>query len=171
MSKTPKSDLTAETLRHLFFYDARTGVFTWKNSARPSRNGTIAGSLKGTGYRTLKINQKEYQEGRCAWLYVHGEWPAKWIDHIDGCKTNNAIENLREASTSENAQNLCRTRPSRSGLLGVSWVTAVGKWRASIKKDDKLIFLGDRKTPEEAHQLYLDAKARLHTFCPVPRVV
>lgn len=42
---------------------------------------------------------------RLAWLYVHGEWPQREIDHKDNVRHHNWIGNLRDVSHSVNMQN------------------------------------------------------------------
>lgn len=47
-----------------------------------------------------------------------------------------------------------RMRPPRSGYKGVSWNTAVGKWKVSIRVGDKRPFLGYFTDPVEAARAY-----------------
>ena len=54
----------------------------------------------------------------------------KCVDHIDICKTNNHVSNLRYATTSENAQNASIKSNNTSGVVGVSLCN--NKWRAQI---------------------------------------
>jgi len=42
---------------------------------------------------------------RIAWLLYYGDWPTKTIDHINGVRDDNRIENLQEVSHKENQQN------------------------------------------------------------------
>ncbi len=45
----------------------------------------------------------------------------KFVDHIDNCKTNNNIENLRWATCSENGQNKNMRKNNTSGMKGALW--------------------------------------------------
>jgi hypothetical protein len=132
--------------------------------------GDIAGSIsKTTGYRQIQINKKCYKEHRLAWLYVHGTLPTNHIDHINGNKHDNRIDNLREATHSENHQNRCTQHNNTSGFTGVVWHKRENKWQSRISIDGVRVQLGYFNTPYEAHLAYLKAKAELHTFNPTPR--
>ena len=58
---------------------------------------------------------------RAIFAVCHGRWPTETIDHINGCKTDNHIENLREASQSDNKLNqLLPWKPNKdTGLPGI----------------------------------------------------
>ena len=81
------------------------------------------------------------------------------IDHIDGNPSNNAIANLRLATSSQQKQNKRVQSNNRSGLKGAFYHACRKgkKWRSQIKVGDKLIFLGYFHTPEEAHAAYCEA--------------
>ena len=146
--------LTAERVRDVLTYDPATGVFRWRVAASGRvQIGMIAGRTKIDGYRGIKIDGKEYQAHRLAWLYVHGFWPACHIDHINGIRNDNRLSNLRDVSRSENAQNQYR-------VLGVCLTRR--KFQAQIKIDGKSRYLGRFETAELAHQAYIKAKRRLH---------
>lgn len=160
--------LTAERLRELLSYDPATGEFL--RLATP-RNASKAGDVAGCvvdGYRRISVDGRQYQGHRLAWLHAHGRWPADQIDHVNGIRDDNRLCNLREATNAENLQNLTARSNSRSGLLGVSWHARAGKWMGQITHNRKLHYLGLFATAEEAHVAYLEAKAKLHTFQPVP---
>jgi len=53
------------------------------------------------GYIIIKINRKDYQAHRLAWLYEYGNFPKQTIDHINRIKTDNRICNLRDVSQSK----------------------------------------------------------------------
>jgi hypothetical protein len=74
----------------------------------------------------------------------------KQIDHINGNKLDNRIENLRWCSNSTNAKN----KPSTKGY---SWVKSRQKWRAAIKIDGRTKFLGSFDTETEARAAYIAA--------------
>lgn len=86
----------------------------------------------------------------------------EFTDHIDGNPLNNRRENLRIATSAENQHNRSKPRNNKSGYKGVTWQSAVGKWRAQIKVNGKAIYLGLFTTPEAAHEAYCIAARELH---------
>ena len=58
---------------------------------------------------------------RVIWAHRYGRLPTGQLDHINGIKTDNRIENLREVTDSENKQNmLYRWKPNKdTGVPGV----------------------------------------------------
>jgi len=163
-------DLTAEQLQSAYSYDPSTGVFTRRDKAgRVGKDG-----LPGTvfdGYRRLSVNGRYYKAHRLAWLYVHGCWPTRPLDHINGNKDDNRIANLREVSVLINNENLRNAKQSSAvGLLGVSR-TSSGKYSATIRTHlaghQVQLYLGAYDSPEVAHSVYLDAKRKLHSGCSI----
>jgi hypothetical protein len=160
--------LTQKQVQEMFDYAADTGVFTWR--IRPSKAvkaGDIAGCTeKRIGYITIGIAKRIYKAHRLAWLYTHGEWPKGLIDHINGNKADNRIANLRDVFADGNSQNVREpNRRNKSGFMGVIWYQ--NKWRASLSVKGKSKWLGDYSTPEEAHQIYLEAKRKYHAACTI----
>ncbi len=98
---------------------------------------------------------------RLAWLHFYGRMPKGCVDHIDGDPANNRIDNLREATVAQNLANARRPAHNTSGYKGVSWNAKNKCWVAAIMVAQKRIHLGCAKTPEAAHQMYMDA-ARKH---------
>jgi hypothetical protein len=167
MADPDRKPLTAERLRELLHYDPETGVFTRIARVRGTRPGAVAGSMTSKGYRQVRIDGRQYQAHRLAWLYMTGEWPADQIDHRDGDPANNRFDNLRAATHAENQQNRAPPKNSTSGLIGASWQQRSRRWVAQIDAGGRQVYLGLFDTPEEAHAAYLSAKARLHAFQPV----
>lgn len=97
---------------------------------RIDRDRDVKGSRAGKGYMKIEvcINRVVIAIGyhRVVWLLCHGRWPTQ-IDHIDGNRRNNRVENLREVSGSENLAN--RVFPWRphavTGLPGVRTLNGV----------------------------------------------
>lgn len=161
--------LTQSRLKELLHYCPDTGVFTWQRARQGVRVGCVAGGIGGEGYRSIRVDGRNYLAHRLAWLYVYGEWPKDQIDHINGVKDDNRIANLREATNAENNQNLAMRSSNKSGFVGVHWHSRDRKWHANIRINMKRKFLGRFNTPESAHAAYLAAKAELHTFNPTVR--
>jgi hypothetical protein len=159
-----KTDLTAQRLRELLNYDPETGVFTWRVKIPRSKvnAGAVAGCLQ-TGYAKIKIDGFVWLGHRLAWLYVTGKNAPPQIDHIDGNRSNNRMENLRPSTSSENQQNLREARSnSKSGVLGV--IPYRSGFRACIKHKGKTKYLGDFATKDEASAAYLSEKRIAHPF-------
>lgn len=160
--------ITQARLKALFTYDPESGLFTRLSHAGGQPAGLIAGSSNYQGYRHLKVDGRRYLEHQMAWLYMTGSL-VLGLDHIDGNRANNRFANLRLASHAENQQNRAAKSNNSSGLMGVNWHAASGKFQARIMIDHKSHHLGYFSNPADAHQAYLAAKKQLHRFQPVPR--
>lgn len=158
------SELTQSRLKQLLHYNPASGVFT--RLTRPAQCvqiGDIAGCQTTYGYLVFRCNGKLYFAHRLAFLYMTGKFPLGDTDHIDCVKSNNQWSNLREATRSQNNQNVkILRRNNTSGYRGVSWNKALKKWQARICLHGKEKFLGLYTSPEEAHQAYLTAKMSLY---------
>ena len=159
--------LTAERLRELLDYDPETGIFTnrsWRGGT--ARAGERAGRIsKQTGYLVVDVDGRRWQGHQLAWLFVYGEL-VKGLDHKDGVKSNNSINNLRPANKIQNGQNRWRANSNnQSGFLGVSWDPRKKSWAARITVGSRYRYLGNFPTPEEASVAYMNAKM-LHYFIP-----
>jgi len=117
---------------------------------------------KSNGYRELRINYKLYKYHRVVYFIHNQEWDIhnsstdNMIDHIDRDRLNNNIENLRVVTHS---QNMCNT-----DAKGYTFHKATGKYMAEICVDGKKKNLGYFVTENDAHQAYLLAKEKYHTF-------
>lgn len=103
----------------------------WKVRRGYSAAGTLAtGMLQG--YYTVTLNKKRLLVHRVLYKMRTGEEP-DFIDHIDGDKTNNAQENLRPATISQNGQNRSIQKNSTSGHKNVSKCPRSGKWSVRVR--------------------------------------
>lgn len=86
------------------------------------------------------------------------------IDHLDGDKSNNNIDNLRYCSQRENLNNL--KSKSKTGHTGVflNPKNYNKRFRSRIKVNGKMKDLGSYHTAKEAHQAYLNEKNKLNTI-------
>lgn len=161
--------ISVEQLRELLRYDPQSGKMFWrprdkslfrdgKMTAEHSRsiwNARYAGTEAftaddGKGYLVGGIFGRTHLAHRVIWALVHGEWPTNQIDHINGNRADNRIENLRAATAQENAQNTKLPADNTSGVIGVSWRKRDSKWHASIKANGQAIFLGYFECFEDA---------------------
>mgnify|MGYP003145362455 CR=1 FL=1 len=173
--------LTSGTLRDLLHYDQDTGVFTWRErpvsmfrdgrrlraASECSRwnsrySGSVAGTLKDTGYVEIGILGKLYPAHRLAWLMTYGRFPQKKIDHVNGERADNRIANLREADDFQNAANSRKRKDNTSGFKGVSFRKDLEKWQARIGVGGRRISLGLYDQPEAAHAAYIAAAKKHH---------
>ena len=149
--KTIKPLPSQEELHKLFEY--KEGNLYWKiKTNRSMKIGSKAGTLSSKGYIVVRFDNVDYKMHRIIWVYHYNAIPNNLqIDHIDGNKANNIIENLRLATHSQNKANNKRAqRNSKSNILGVSWCKITNKWKAQIKKNNKSINLGCFVNQEDA---------------------
>lgn len=145
--------------------DSRTGNCTWVNATKhhPGLDGEAAGSPRtsrsGKKYWIIKINSIPYKRAYLVFTVVNGKWPDNIIDHIDGDSLNDKPENLRDATTLQNAWNH-KTRSKKSPLpMGVRY--QFGKFHARIACEKKQIYLGAFSTAEEASSAYVEKRKEL----------
>ena len=154
-------DLTVDLLNHLFKYDKETGELRWDVKKAGVTYGAIAGCSNGRGYLVARVNGNLYYVHRLIFLMHKGYLP-KIIDHINGDKLDNRIENLRSATVGQNQHNRKTNTNNTSGYKGVCWDKAMKKWRARIKLEDKSIHLGYFTNAEEADKVVRAAREELH---------
>jgi hypothetical protein len=156
--------LTAAQARWLFAYEPTTGQLTWRNPPHPRlRAGDEAGYSHKKGYRRVSVQGRSYLVHRIVWLYVYGQWPSATIDHINGLRADNRLQNLRDVLHATNCENLREARQGKELPLGVT--PHHGKFQARIRVKGRLQNLGHFPTPEEAHEVFVAAKRRLHEGC------
>jgi hypothetical protein len=145
---------------NLFTY--KNGILHYKMNVAFMKVGDKAGTLRSDGYIGIYIQKKYHWAHRIIWTIFNGEIPEElFIDHIDGNRSNNLIENLRLCTTQENAYNRGKQSNNKSGYKGVSFHKQKQKWVAQIKLEGKNKFLGFFVNPEDAYEAYC-AKAVEH---------
>jgi len=160
--------ITPATVHDIFSY--ADGLLKWKHSLTGSRRvaGMVAGSINNDGYVIVEVAGKSVAAHRIVWLMHNGHWPTGEIDHINGIRHDNRIENLRDVHRKTNAENRrSASKTSKTKLLGVEYLPKIDKYRARIRVDGALIRLGTFNTPDDAHAAYIEAKRRLHAGCSI----
>lgn len=151
-----KTELTAARVRDLFEYDSHKGVLINKIGRAKALPGRPVGHRMHTGYLLVSIDRKQYLVHRVIWLWVNGTMPKEQIDHINLDRADNRIENLREATWSQNMANRRAHKDNQSGMKGAYFSTQSKKWVARIYHG-RNYHLGSYDTPEQAHSAYCDA--------------
>jgi hypothetical protein len=129
---------------------------------RAGEVGQIAGCLhKGKGYIHVKIKAKSFKAHRLVFLYHHGYLP-EIVDHIDGNKRNNKIENLRAATKEENCRNQKIRSTNKSGYKGVKWIEHCKKWQVEVCKNYKQLRFGMYEDLELAGLVAVEATELIH---------
>jgi HNH endonuclease len=109
-------------------------------------NGRYAGhradkTVTTNGYCRTSINGVSFGVHRIIFKMHHGYDPID-VDHINGNRSDNRIENLRSVTRSVNMRNLSIRSDSSSRSVGVSWEKLRGKWNAYINVNGKRKNLG-----------------------------
>lgn len=152
--------ITQEFLHEFLQYS--DGSLVWKKTVgRLATKNRIAGTLSDSGYLTICVCGKIYKLHRLIFFYHYGYFP-KIVDHIDGDKINNRIENLREATISENAWNSKIRVTNKSGIKGISWDKKSNKWRASCMVNYKQNNLGCFDSIDEAKKVLVNFRNKNH---------
>ena len=106
----------------IVYYDETSkSCLKWisKSSSRKKPDRDV-GSLHWSGYYSFKYNYKRFQTHRVVWMLHNGEIHDNlFIDHIDGDRSNNKIENLRLVPRVINARNCAKGINNKTGINGV----------------------------------------------------
>lgn len=156
MAKRPLP--SPEVLRQLLRCEPGTGSLFWlERPNEKSWNARFAGkpafhSINSHGYRTGAVKGYSLKAHRVIWAMSKGAWPEGEIDHINGDRLDNRLDNLREVSKRQNAMN-------RHAAFGSSQFKGVkkragGRWQANIKVADKYVYLGTYASEAEAALAY-----------------
>lgn len=168
--------ITVEILRRLLRYERDTGKIYWLE--RPVSMFTAERYAKTwnsryAGKEAITANCNGYRYGGVLGvnLYAHriamaldcGHLIDGGIDHINGDKSDNRIQNLRMATPTENGYNKSAI-PGKSGggIKGVTLIKDSKRWQAQIVAAGKYMYLGTFDSVLEAHEAYKAAALKLH---------
>lgn len=143
-SQTKLHDLFVYNEGQLIWRQRPQGMFSTVqscNSWNAKYAGQLAGTPDGRGYFKVGINKTIYKLHRIIYKMFHGTDPIE-IDHIDGNKMNNNIDNLRSATRKGNCRNYPIRKDNTSGVTGVYWYKRLSLWNSTISANGKHIKLG-----------------------------
>lgn len=90
--------------------------------------GDKAGNIRKDGYKEIKVNNKRYLVHRLIWEIHYGYISKdKQIDHINGIRSDNRIENLRLVTNGQNQLNSKLRLSNKIGIKGI-YRSSKNKW-------------------------------------------
>jgi hypothetical protein len=133
---------------HFFYHDGQ--VFRNRDT-KVNRKGTVIGCRNSHGYVRMYWKGRLIFAHKAIWIMHNGDIPkGMQIDHINGIRSDNRIENLRTTTHNENHKNKKKPSTNTSGVAGVDFKKERNRWRASIHHEGAYIFLGYFKLKTEA---------------------
>jgi len=137
------------------------GALVWKESYRSRKKGRHIGTPHNKGYRAANFNGRRCLLHTLVFAYHYGYFP-KMLDHIDGDRLNNRIENLRECTHKENGYNSKTRSNNTSGHKGVSLQRSVNKWTVRLKIGETYKYFGLYEDFELACLVADEARSKYH---------
>ncbi len=148
-----------EVLRQLLRYEPDTGKLFWlPRDARWFADGKHtaehtcakwnanfaekeAFTAFNSGYRYGAVLGKNALAHRVIWKISYGREPDH-VDHVNGNRVDNRLENLRNVNATGNSRNSCIPRHNTSGFMGISFDVARDKWAAYVTLANRKKSLG-----------------------------
>jgi len=158
MTEAEAQELCRQIKDHLVYED---GYLYWKSGKQGRKKDKVIGAPNNTGYLQLCFSGKKYLNHRIVFLMHHGYMP-EYVDHIDNNRNNNRIENLREATRSQNQWNRRVNKNSSTGVKNVYWNPQLKKYFAQLNVNKKSIYLGVFKELEDAKKALINFRKEHH---------
>jgi hypothetical protein len=161
------NQLNQQILKNLFDYREDGNLIRKKSIAGNGNSaGAVVGSIpkkitRSNRYVMTKIQGQHYCVHKLIYMWHTGVWPEQ-IDHINTNSLDNRIENLRLATTSQNASNRKMFCSNTSGAKGVSWHKAQKKWFVYMNVNKKRKNIGYFDNLELAKLVAIEARDKYH---------
>lgn len=123
------------------FIDYIDGVLYWRKFPNNHYKDCKIGDPVGTvctdhmykGYMVFCFDGKQQFNHNAIWEGFYGPIPpGKRVDHIDGNRSNNKIDNLRLCDHAQNMWNTGLSRRNKTGVKGLSWYEKEQAWIGQI---------------------------------------
>lgn len=116
--------------------------------------GSEAGNLRSDGYKRINIDGKEFKVHRLVYKIFNPNFDETLcIDHINGIKDDNRIENLRLVTRQENNFNYTKAK---------GYTKVQDKFKVRIGINNSTFHVGTFNSKEEAKLAYKEAKHNFH---------
>jgi hypothetical protein len=154
-----------EELHSLLRYEG--GNLFWRERGNGKFDKQFANKEAGCkkrpdGYSVIAYGKSHLMIHRAVWTMFNRQLAkGEDIDHINGDRGDNRIENLRICSRAENLRNSQRRKDNSSGFKNVNWNAATESWRVKFFIDGKTKCFGLYKDLDEAVEI---SKLIRHSF-------
>lgn len=159
--------LTQAEVKELFDYREDGQLVRKVATSGPSGAvGTVVGyypkkKRRNNRYATTRVGGEHWCMHKLIFFWHHGFVPEQ-LDHINRDTLDNRIENLRAASSTQNACNRGKFSNNTSGAKGVSWHGASQKWFVYVDVAKKRQNIGYFEDFELAELVALEAREKYH---------
>jgi HNH endonuclease len=137
------------------------GNLVRKVSVGSAKAGSFADYKESNGYLRVRVDGVRYGVHQIVFCMQNGYIP-NMIDHINGIKTDNRIENLRIANYSQNGYNKPLGKTCKSGVKNVKWVLHMKKWQVRLRVEKTPKIVGYFDNLELAELVAIEARDKFH---------
>lgn len=167
MKKHGKISKTRADPNEIILYESHAEIILYDKNGEPIANAKISLDkiekvkkyrwwLSPNGYVYASENDKEFSLHR----FIINAQDGTEVDHRDRNTLNNLNENLRLSNHHLNGMNIEMFSHNTSGFKGVYWDKSRNKWMASIKVNQKNIYLGRFDNFEDAKEARIEAEIK-----------
>jgi hypothetical protein len=142
-------------------FDYRDGSLYRKAGGRGAVRGAKLGHINSNGYEVITVSRKIMKTHQIVFVMHHGYMP-NIIDHIDGNRLNNKIENLREVTRSENGYNRKIHKNNKTGYKNVTWISRISAYCVKLNVNKKRMHFGYFDDLELADLVATMAREKYH---------
>lgn len=146
-----------EFVQAWFAYDPVSGLLSRKLKRRDNIPDVLNPNRERVDFFGIR-----YRVTHIIWVVHYGKWPDEMIDHKDHDRTNNKLDNLREATRAQNGWNRIERNPNGKGVTFRPDKGKDKQWQAQIQADGNKMHLGFYATKEGAAEAYRQATIKYH---------
>ena len=135
-----RSEAEKRLLARIAYDSSSESHLRWVTSTRAGWSGrSIALRSNSDGYALVHSERMSFSAHRLIWQLCCGPIPSGMeIDHINGIRTDNRIENMRLLSTADNQQNRSAQKNSKSGIKGLFRRPNSDFWDAQFTRNKRV---------------------------------